>query len=308
MRTALIDWLCNKAIEDPNIVLLTADLGYSVVEPFANDFPERFFNIGVAEQNMVGVAAGMASEGYLPYTYSIGIFPTFRCAEQIRNDIDYHQFPVVTCAIGSGVTYGSLGYSHHMIQDLALMRSLPNTLIGTPADPNEVIAILNWHYNNPCPLYLRLHKAGDKRISAILPSINPGYWRQLYMPQTKFCEFSDVCVIVIGAIASAVVELVEKEAPKIPVFSMPLWGQAFRSTQKDMLQKYKRIITVEDHLLDGGFGSWLLETVSVLGIETKIVPITLSGETVGAVAREATLLQPVLGKLRFALTEEFQHQ
>ncbi len=122
MRNALINWLIHKAEICDDIFLITGDLGYSVVEPFAEKYKCQFLNAGVAEQNMTGIAAGLALEGFRPYTYSIGIFPTFRCAEQIRNDIDYHNLPVVICAIGSGVAYGNLGYSHHAIQDLSLMR------------------------------------------------------------------------------------------------------------------------------------------------------------------------------------------
>ena len=165
MRKALIEWLVERASERQDICLLTADLGYSVIEPFSEAFSERFVNVGVAEQNMVGIASGLALNGLRPYTYSIGIFPTFRCAEQLRNDIDYHHLPVVTCTVGSGVAYGNLGYSHHAIQDLALMRSLPNTLIATPSDPQQVRQVLDWHLENPCPLYLRLHKAGEQSLT-----------------------------------------------------------------------------------------------------------------------------------------------
>jgi transketolase len=170
VRDTFINWLCQQAATDPRIVLLTADLGYSVVEPFANQFPSRFINVGVAEQNMVGLAAGLASEGLRPYTYSIGIFPTFRCAEQLRNDVDYHVLPVCSCTVGSGVSYGALGYTHHAIQDLALMRTLPSTMMATPSDPCEVQAVLNWQIGASAPMYLRLHKRGEPALHAILPS------------------------------------------------------------------------------------------------------------------------------------------
>ena len=161
MRNRLIKWLEEKARNHEEIVLITGDLGYSVIEPFVEKHRSNFINAGVAEQNMTGISAGLALEGLRPYNYSIGIFPTFRCAEQIRNDIDYHNLPVVICAIGSGVAYGNLGYSHHAIQDLALMRSMPNMLIGTPSDPEEVERILDYQFDNKSPLYMRLHKAGE---------------------------------------------------------------------------------------------------------------------------------------------------
>src|SRR3954471_12801630 len=151
MRNAFIDELGILAQSRDNIALVVGDLGYSVVEPFADRFPERFINAGVAEQNMTGLAAGMASEGYHVFTYSIANFPTFRCAEQIRNDVDYHQLPVTVVSVGGGLAYGALGYSHHAVQDYALMRSFPNMLIAAPGDPLETRACLRYLVANPQP-------------------------------------------------------------------------------------------------------------------------------------------------------------
>src|ERR1043165_2424780 len=134
MRTAFINELVLLARTNPKIFLVVGDLGFSVVEPFAKEFPDRFLNAGVAEQNMTGVAAGLASEGYHVFTYSIGNFPTLRCLEQIRNDVCYHELPVTVVAVGGGLAYGNLGYSHHAVQDLAVMRSLPRLTILAPAD------------------------------------------------------------------------------------------------------------------------------------------------------------------------------
>src|SRR5947208_16901085 len=116
MRTTFINQLIEEAKKDKNIFLIVGDLGFSVVEPFAKEFPDRFLNAGVAEQNMTGVAAGLASEGYHVFTYSIANFPTFRCLEQIRNDICYHRLPVTVVSVGAGMAYGNLGYSHHAVQ------------------------------------------------------------------------------------------------------------------------------------------------------------------------------------------------
>ena len=121
MRTEFIKNLIAHAKNKKNIFLLVADIGYGVVEEFQKEFPDRFMNVGVAEQNMTGIAAGLASEGYHVFTYSIANFPTFRCAEQIRNDIDYHNLPVTIVSVGGGLAYGNLGYSHHAIQDLSLI-------------------------------------------------------------------------------------------------------------------------------------------------------------------------------------------
>ena len=124
MRLTFIEHLIEIAKTNKKIFLLVGDVGYNVVEKFEKNFPDRFLNVGVAEQNMTGLAAGLASEGYHVFTYSIANFPTFRCAEQIRNDIDYHNLPVTVVSVGGGVAYGNLGYSHHAIQDYGLIRMI----------------------------------------------------------------------------------------------------------------------------------------------------------------------------------------
>jgi len=176
MRNAFIEELVTLAEANDHIALIVGDLGYSVIEPFADRFPDRFVNAGVAEQNMTGLAAGMASEGYHVFTYSIANFPTFRCAEQIRNDVDHHRLPVTVVAVGGGVAYGALGYSHHAVQDYALMRAMPNMVIAAPGDPLETRACLRWLVANPCPSYLRLGKAGEPRFHESVPDIMPGRW------------------------------------------------------------------------------------------------------------------------------------
>jgi len=165
MRNAFIKELVAAAEENNKIVLVVGDLGYGVVEPFSERFPDRFFNSGVAEQNMMGIASGLASEGCHVFVYSIANFPLFRCAEQIRNDVDYHGYAVTIVSVGGGVAYGNLGYSHHAVQDYSLVRSLPNMLIASPGDPNETTACIRYLLNNPQPSYLRLGKAGEPIIN-----------------------------------------------------------------------------------------------------------------------------------------------
>ena len=303
MRNALISWLTEKANKCDDIILLSGDLGYSVIEPFVEKNNNRFINVGVAEQNMTGIAAGLAMEGFRPYNYSIGIFPTWRCAEQIRNDIDYHDLPVVICAIGSGVAYGNLGYSHHAVQDLALMRSLPNMLIGTPCDPNEVREILEYNYKNPSPLYLRLHKAGEKRLNGKYEGIKPGKLRRLYTKDEERSYDGDYksCVICIGHIAGKVVELCKGYDFEIPIYSVPLWGAPASKSFSEEIIGFDTIITIEDHILEGGFGSYTLEVSAKYKLDKRIIPIAIDQDIMGKVAREETLLQPLVAKLKNCL-------
>src|SRR5712691_3932084 len=155
MRNAFFRALYALAERDERIHLVVGDLGFGVVEPFAERFPERFLNVGVAEQNMTGVEAGLALCGAVVFTYSIGNFPTLRCLEQIRNDICYHEANVKVVSVGGGFSYGSLGMSHHATEDLAIMRALPGMVVVAPGDPIEAACATRAvaAYDGPC--YLR---------------------------------------------------------------------------------------------------------------------------------------------------------
>ena len=137
MRNSFIEELSKIALTDDKVFLIVGDLGFGVVEGFEEKYPDQFLNAGVAEQNMMGMAAGLASAGYKVFVYSIGNFPTFRCLEQIRNDVCYHSLNVTIVSIGAGLSYGPLGYSHHAIDDIGVMRALPGMTIYNPADPIE---------------------------------------------------------------------------------------------------------------------------------------------------------------------------
>lgn len=164
MRSAFINTLMELAANDSRIWLLTGDLGYSVLEPFAAQFPERYINAGVAEQNMTGMAAGIAASGGIVFTYSIANFPVARALEQIRNDICYHNLSVKVVAVGGGLAYGAQGYSHHAVEDLAFTRVLPNMSVVAPADPFETRALTRALVATPGPAYLRLGKAGEAAV------------------------------------------------------------------------------------------------------------------------------------------------
>lgn len=285
MRNAFIDELVSLASERDNIALVVGDLGYSVVEPFADRFPDRFINAGVAEQNMTGLAAGMASEGYHVFTYSIANFPTFRCAEQIRNDIDYHKLPVTVVAVGGGVAYGALGYSHHAVQDYALMRCMPNMLIAAPGDPLEVRACLQYLVNNPGPSYLRLGKAGEPIFHSCPPNVSLGGWLQIKQGKSNSTFLST------GAGLQIAMELAARdEYADWSVYSIPLWSMADKVIQGDALKAFDEIITVEDHLLDGGFGSWMLEAKSLATDVNCILRLkALNPKVCGNIGSQATL-------------------
>ena len=285
MRNAFIQELVALARNCPQIALVVGDLGYSVIESFADEFPDRFINAGVAEQNMTGLAAGMASEGYHVFTYSIANFPTFRCAEQIRNDVAYHNLPVTVVAVGGGLGYGALGYSHHAVQDYALLRSFPNVLIAAPGDPLEVRACMQYLVVNPGPSYLRLGKAGEPSFHGKVPIVEPGRWIEVSPGE------SGETLLSTGAVLAYAMECQRKATGAKPsVHSLPLWGMKSKQLQVDQIGKHKTVTSFEDHLRDGGFGSWLMEATAEYGGElARLKTVALDSRVCGTVGSQAML-------------------
>lgn len=283
MRNAFIQELVSLASSHDHIALVVGDLGYSVIEPFADSFPDRFINAGVAEQNMAGLAAGMASEGYHVFTYSIANFPTFRCAEQIRNDIDHHRLSVTTVAVGGGLAYGNLGYSHHAVQDYALMRSMPNMLIAAPGDPHETRACMRYLVANPGPSYLRLGKAGEPCFHGDIPAVEPGEWVPVCTEQRD----RDRAMLSTGAALGAALARAQDSGHS--VWSMPLWSMSAKPKQLAYVERFEEVVTLEDHLLDGGFGSWMAEGLIGTTGAARLRAIALSDRVCDLVASQATL-------------------
>ena len=289
MRNTFIHELVSAAEINDNIVLVVGDLGYGVVEPFAKRFGKRFFNAGVAEQNMMGLSAGLASEGFHVFVYSIANFPTFRCAEQIRNDVDYHNLPVTAVAVGGGVAYGNLGYSHHAVQDYALMRIMPNMLIAAPGDPMELRACMRYLIKNPQPSYLRIGKNGEACVHNEVPKVFPGKWLSIQNGETGTATF-----LTTGTTLDLVAKCVAQN-PKLKSYSiksMPLWSMKLKEEQVKQVEEFANVITVEDHLIDGGFGSWLLEAVSVTPYLLSRIKIkALHSKVCEMVAKHSTLIE-----------------
>lgn len=253
MRTAFIQELLRQARLHPRLFLVVGDLGFSVVEPFAAEFPDRFLNAGVAEQNMTSVAAGLASEGWHVFTYSIANFPTLRCLEQIRNDVCYHRVPVTVVAVGAGLAYGNLGFSHHGIHDLAALRPLPYLTVLSPADPGETEACVRWLARHPGPSYLRLGKAGEARLH----ETTEGFPHPLEVRPRQ----GSLAVVATGsvlAVALAAADQLEARGLPTAVFSCPCLKPATRESWS-ALWRYPRLITLEEHVAAGGLGSLVRE-------------------------------------------------
>lgn len=258
MRTAFINQLVEEAKKNPKIFLLVGDLGFNVVEPFAQQFPERFINVGIAEQNMAGIAAGLALEGYCVYIYSIGNFPTLRCMEQIRYDICYHNLNVKIVAVGGGYAYGSLGASHHATEELGMLRTIPNLVVCSPGDPIETKVITEFSAQNDGPCYIRIGKAGEPSVhSNLISAINKG-------SILKIKQNGPIAVFSTGAMLKYVVDFIEQNNIKASIYSFPFVKPINIEMLKNIVESHKKIITTEEHQSNCGFGSAIIEIVSDL--------------------------------------------
>jgi transketolase len=287
MRNTFIKYLTEAAYTNEKIVLIVGDLGYSVIEDFQEKFPNRFYNAGISEQNMASMAAGLASEGFHVFIYSIANFPTFRCAEQLRNDVGYHNLPVTVVTVGGGLSYGNLGYSHHAVQDLGLMRLFPEFEIASPGDPIETEMCLDYLLKKPGPSYLRLKKAGEPNYNSKVREVKPGVWNEVIRSNN-----SKIFLTTSGGlhIAQQLIKA-NNEYSDYGVFTCPLWGAKFKEVQQSQIDLFDEIITVEDHLLDCGFGSWIRESVTKSESHMKITNRALSQNVIGKVGSEDYLLK-----------------
>ena len=295
MRKTFIDHLIIAAKKNKKIILVVNDLGYGVVEKFANLFPKQFVNAGVAEQNMMGLAAGLAMDKNHVFVYSIGNFPTFRCAEQIRNDVDYHELPVTIVNVGSGLSYGNLGYSHHSIQDYALMRTFPNLMIASPSNKEQVKNSMKYLLRNPQPSYLRLSKSKIKeniKKDNDTSSLKPGLWRRIHKGKSE-----NVILITGDTTEKAKSILNESYYKNYSVYSLTLWGMKQKKIQINQAKKWKKILILEDHLQDGGFGSWFSESLANSDVKTKIEYLYLKDSIIGQVGSNNFLTKKYFRKI-----------
>ncbi|MEZ5356971.1 MAG: transketolase C-terminal domain-containing protein [Bryobacteraceae bacterium] len=247
MRTAFIEALEQIAARDPRVWLLCGDLGYSVLERFASRFPDRFVNAGVAEQNMTGMAAGLAMAGKKVFTYSIANFPVMRCLEQIRNDVAYHNLDVTIVAVGGGLSYGSLGYSHHGVEDLAAMRVLPNMAVLAPADPVEARLATAALAVRRGPGYLRLGKAGEPVLHTREPAFASGRAIEVRHGETGPPQVTLLATGAALAVALDAAQELAEQGIEATVASMP-WIAPF---DDDYVRRAARsasvVATIEEH-------------------------------------------------------------
>lgn len=271
MRDTFVKTLLIEAKKDPNIILMTGDLGFGVLDTFQNELPAQFINSGVNEQAMMGMAAGYASTGKRVFVYSIGNFPTLRCLEQIRNDVCLMNNSVVVVSVGAGYAYGSQGYTHHALEDIAVLRALPNMDVIAPADPHETVGITRYLTSTKHPSYLRLGKSNEPNIHSQDISCEPGKINELVSGKDGTLIFSGS----VGVVAIAARDQLIKEAIDVSVASMPFITQIDTDYLKKAASKGP-IIVIEEHSYRGGIGSAILETVALNGINARIALVASS--------------------------------
>lgn len=261
MRNHVIDEITKLAEQDDRIIILTGDLGFGVLENFATKFPNRFINVGIAEQNMTSVAAGLALEGNLVFTYSIGNFPTMRCLEQIRNDVCYHNANVKILSLGGGFAYASLGMSHHATEDIAIMRSLPNMRVFVPADVSEALSCLREAYKHDGPAFIRMARGKEPNLHDENDVIDGTNLVKIVSPG------KDVNILTTGTILAEGIELqrmLKERDVDSGLFSVPSIKPIDCETIKYLAKNCKLLITMEDHNVIGGLGSCVAEILSEL--------------------------------------------
>ena len=283
MRAAFIRTLTELAGRDSRIVLLTGDLGFMAVEPFAEAHPNRFFNVGVAEQNMIGVATGLAEAGYIPFAYSIATFATLRPYEFIRNGPVLQRFPVRVVGVGGGFEYGSAGPTHYGLEDVAVMRAQPGLTVIAPADHQQAASALEATWNLPGPIYYRLGK--DEK------SLVPGLAARFELGRAQVIrEGADLCFISMGAMAMEVAIAAEQLHTEGIDSTVVVVASVAPPPVEDLagiLSRFSCAITVEAHYGVGGVGSLVADVLADLGLPCRVVRSAVRSMTAGRSGSQA---------------------
>jgi transketolase len=269
VRDAFVRTLTELAGEDARVCALTGDLGLDLFDDFAACAPGRFLNVGIAEQTLVGVAAGLALAGKVPFAYSIIPFVTSRPHDQIRVDVAMTGAPVKLVGVGAGYAYGSAGPTHHAIEDMALMRSLPGMTVLTPGDPREAAAATRAALAIPGPVYLRLGKNGEADIVPPEMPYVPGVARWIR-------EGADVTIASLGTalpVALDAATMLEGHGIRAGVLHFPSLRPFDPAAVVTALERTRAVVTVEEHRRDGGFGSAVAEAMAESGIPGRLARV-----------------------------------
>lgn len=264
MRNAFANEILKIALEDPRIVVLSGDIGNRLFDAFKAALPDRFYNCGVAEANMISLAAGLAAAGLRPVCYTITPFVTTRCLEQIKVDVCYHRMPVTIVGTGAGLSYAALGTTHHSFEDLAILRVLPDMRIAAPADAPELRAALRRAFSDSTPVYLRIGKKGEPQLTDPAAPFEFGQWREMRTG-------SDAILLSCGTVlaeALAAGEILAAEG-----IAASVWNCAgVKPLDCATLESLPDVpmLTVEEHSVVGGFGAAVAEFFADRGLARRL--------------------------------------
>jgi transketolase len=272
VRRAAIDGIHALARRDPRVVFIGSDLGVGVLEEMRLEFPDRFFMEGVSEQAIIGLAAGLAMDGYLPYINTIATFLTRRCYEQIAIDLCLHRLPVRLIASGGGTVYAPLGPTHMATEDLAILRALPNMTVVAPCDAPEMTRVMDASLDVPGPMYVRIAKGGDPVVSD--PAAPFAIGRAAVMRPAGEILFVGTGVATTRALAAA--DLLEQDGVSCGVLHAHTIKPFDVATLIEQAAAARLIVTVEEHTRIGGLGSLVAETLADEGVLRPLVRLGLT--------------------------------
>jgi len=287
VRKQFLTALIELARKDPRIAFLTADLGYTVVETFRDAFPGRFFNVGVAEQNMLGIATGLAEAGLVPFVYSIGTFATARAYEFIRNGPLLHQLPVRIVGVGSGFEYGTAGFTHHVLEDVGLMSLHAGMTVITPADAKQSVAALNATANNKQPIYFRLGKDETYEVPGLNALFTEGRAQLLR-------DGKEILFIALGTMArevAAAAEILSRQGVDVGILLISCVQPLPARDLQAILPKYRHAITVEAHTLTAGIGAMVGSFIAENAIPCRLTRCAVRKIPDGVSGSERFMLQ-----------------
>lgn len=290
MRVVFVNTLIEEARHNKDIWLVVGDVGFGLVEPFQKEFPDRFINVGIAEQNMIGVSAGLAIEGKNVFCYSLGSFGSARCYEQIRLDVCYRNTNVKIISGGGGLIFGYLGTTHHATEDISIMRALPNMIVLAPCDAVESKIATKEMIDIKKPCYMSLSRAGDNIVHQTMP-------KYIWDGTSSVLRYgnSRVTIMGCGGIMSEAVEaakILSEDNINVDVVSL----LTIKPIDKDVIiaNDDRLIVTIEEHNLDGGLGSAVAEVMTDYDMSSKLIRIGIKDEFVQEVGSQA-YLRKILG-------------
>lgn len=269
MRAALSDSLVRMAVEDRRVLLLTGDHGYALFDAFRAECPDQYINAGIAEQNMVGMAAGLSRAGFRPFVYGLSAFVPIRVLEQIKLDVAHDNLPVIFLGDGAGFVYSTLGTSHQSTEDIACTRAIPQLAVFSPADRFELALCMKHAYDLKRPVYLRMGKADRGDVHSECPALNtPG---QLF--QMRHGTKGGLALIATGSLVRTAMELADTVFPEASAWSAPFLKPICVEQLAEIYAQSSAVVTLEEHSVYGGLGSLVAE----ISTATRPMPILRIG-------------------------------